>query len=221
MPEIKITCEGSDAVPLETLQYFQGNLKTLTKPQYEKIRKSIEKYGFAFPVFVWKDGETNHIIDGHQRVFTVREMLNDGFTLAADVPVAWIHAKNKTEAKKKVLLSASRYGRIDEVGAADFLEDVELDDLLDMVDIPELTMELAGIDKRGGEDYEGLIDEFGTKRTGEGNEMYFYVEFYQHKEKFEQAKALLEPLLKTKHEIDRDKFLELLGGLKCGKEDAE
>lgn len=214
MPEIKITCQGSDEVPIEDLQFFQGNLKTLTKPQYEKIRKSIEKYGFAFPVFVWKHDGTHHIIDGHQRVFTVREMLNDGFTLTGKIPVAWIQAKSIAEAKKKVLLSASRYGRIDEVGAADFLGDIELDDIMDMVDIPELTLELSGLDKRGGEDFQNLVEEFGTKRSAEGNEMYFYVEFYQHKELYEEAKALIDSLLKSKHEIDREKFTELLRGAK-------
>jgi 5-methylcytosine-specific restriction endonuclease McrA len=33
--EIKITCKGSSSVPLETLQNFQGNLKTLEKPGWD------------------------------------------------------------------------------------------------------------------------------------------------------------------------------------------
>ena len=40
---IKITCKGSGVIPLDQLQNFQGNLKTLDKSALEKLKRSLIK----------------------------------------------------------------------------------------------------------------------------------------------------------------------------------
>ena len=48
---------------------FQGELKTLSKEAYQKLRKEIVDLGFVSPVHVWKgeDGKPR-ILDGHQKL---------------------------------------------------------------------------------------------------------------------------------------------------------
>src|SRR4030095_11869514 len=65
--EVAITCQTRDSLPLEKIQAFQGDLKSLSKPEFEKLKKSIIKYGLSFPSFIWKKNGTMNCIDGHQR----------------------------------------------------------------------------------------------------------------------------------------------------------
>ena len=98
MDEIKITCNGSRYIEIGKLKNFQGNLKELSEKEFEKLRKSILKHGFSFPVFVWK----NNILDGHQRIFVTNRLLNEGYTIK-DIPIVDIDAKDRTEAAEKLL----------------------------------------------------------------------------------------------------------------------
>jgi hypothetical protein len=142
--EIRITCKGAAMVPISDLKNLQGNLKTLHKKDYEKLKATIEQDGFSFPVFVWKDKKgKQHIVDGHQRVATVREMLKDGYALPKrQVPIAWIEADSKTDALKKVLLAASQYGKYTEESVYEFVNMASLDfpELKMKLDLPQLSM---------------------------------------------------------------------------------
>ena len=143
MKTIQITCRGADLVPIERLAAFQGNLKTLAKTEYEKLSRLIEKHGFSFPVAVWRRGHAHHIIDGHQRVATTKKMLEDGYSLVGGkLPVDWIEAKSAAEAKKKVLMAASQFGRYTKESVDAFLEESSLswDDLKMEIDLPGLDM---------------------------------------------------------------------------------
>lgn len=135
--KIKITCKGSAYIPIDQLLNFQGNLKKLENSEFEKLKRSIEKYGFSFPVFVWK----NNILDGHQRIFVVRKMLEDGHTID-DIPVVEIEAKNKKEAAEKLLLLNSQYGKITDIGFDDFINDYDLDitNYDDLLNIPDIDL---------------------------------------------------------------------------------
>ena len=125
---IKITCTGSELVPLARLLAFQGNLKTLADADFQKLRAGIEQYGFSFPIGVWKQGAKRHIIDGHQRLATVSRMLEDEWTLpGGKLPVYWVEARNEKEAKAKVLLAASQYGRYSQEGVREFVLEAKLD----------------------------------------------------------------------------------------------
>lgn len=148
--EIKITCKAADYVPVEKLDHFQGNLKTLDKAQFEKIWKSIETKGFIFPVFVWNDPEGNKkIIDGHQRVFVVKKMLQKGYSLEKDIPVAWIDCPTEKEAKEAVLLASSRYARVSDTGLADYMleADLSIELMLPLIDLPDIDLDNLDLNK--------------------------------------------------------------------------
>jgi hypothetical protein len=54
-----------------------GDLKSLSKENYEKLRHEILELGFSFPVNVWLDSNDGlyYIIDGHQRTRVVKQMI--------------------------------------------------------------------------------------------------------------------------------------------------
>ena len=130
---IKITCKGSATVPLDTLQNFQGNLKTLDKSALEKLKRSLLKYGFSFPVFVWG----KEILDGHQRIFAAKRLVEDGYSIGK-IPVVEIEAKNKKEAGEKLLILNSEYGKKTNEGMLSFLDDFEVIPDLDILEIPSI-----------------------------------------------------------------------------------
>ncbi len=137
---IKVTCEAADTAPVDELQHFQGNLKTLRKEEAELIRASIVEHGFSFPVFVWKSPKgAKKLIDGHQRAFVLKEMVREGWQMSGGVPVAWIHAASEKEAKKKVMLAAGRYAKIDQEGMYEFIEEagIDFDELMKTIDLPD------------------------------------------------------------------------------------
>ena len=130
---IKITCKGSGVIPLDQLQNFQGNLKTLDKSALEKLKRSLIKYGFSFPVFVWG----NEILDGHQRIFAAKALIESGYTIGK-IPVVEIEAKNKKEAGEKLLILNSEYGKKTNEGILSFLDDFEVIPDLDILEIPSI-----------------------------------------------------------------------------------
>jgi len=137
--EIQIQCEGATTLPLDSLVDLQGNLKDLTEENYVKLRNSIVKYGFSFPVFVYKENDTNYILDAHQRIRTLKKMRDEGITIP-DLPADFIHAENRIEAKKKLLLLNSRYGKMTREGYDEFVGDEIEDSFEEMISIPEVQM---------------------------------------------------------------------------------
>lgn len=120
--EISVTCKGSSTVPLDRLQGFQGNLKTLGDAEFEKLKRQILKHGFSFPVFVWGD----QILDGHQRVFVARALIDEGYSIA-DIPVVEINAADRKEAGEKLLALNSHYAKMTDEGLNEFLHDMSID----------------------------------------------------------------------------------------------
>lgn len=141
---IEIACKGYTAFPLEELHDLQGNLKDLTEENYVRLRNAMTKFGFSFPVFVWVDptDNTKYIIDAHQRLRTLRKMKQEGWTIP-DLPADIIEAKDRVEAKKKLLLLNSRYGKMTREGFDEFIDEVgfEVDnEIEDMLVLPEIEM---------------------------------------------------------------------------------
>lgn len=135
--KIKITCDTTDMMPLNSLESFQGELKIISDEELAKLESAIIKYGFSFPIFVW--GKS--ILDGHQRIKAVKRLLDAGYKLEGNMlPVAWIKAENRREAAEKLLLINSRYAKIDQSGFDFFIEDFEIDleDFGSMLEIPEI-----------------------------------------------------------------------------------
>jgi hypothetical protein len=140
--EIRVTCGGS-LVKIGSLKGFQGGLKLLTVEAREKLKRSILKYGFSFPVFTWR----GFILDGHQRLEALKALIREGNTIQG-VPVVEIKAKSKAEAAGKLLVINSRYGRITDDGLSAFLleNDIDFDSMLGEIEIPDfdVDMEIGG-----------------------------------------------------------------------------
>ena len=68
--EILIKCKGTAEIALDKLQDFQGNLKKLKDDEYQKLKSSIIKYGFRFPVFVWKSNINNSLTLKYNYVYS-------------------------------------------------------------------------------------------------------------------------------------------------------
>ena len=137
--EIKITCKGSGYLPIEKLETFQGNLKTLDKSEFEKLKRSILKHGFAFPVFTWG----NYILDGHQRIFVVLYLIaQEGYSIGK-IPIVEIEASDKAEAAEKLLILNSRYAKITDDGLYEFLNDMSVDisAMADDLNLPDIDMD--------------------------------------------------------------------------------
>ncbi len=150
---IRITCKGASWLKPEQFEAFQGDSKELKEENYQKIRKAITDGGFSFPVFVWRDRGTNYIVDGHQRLTAVGRMLEEGMVLeGGKLPVDWIEARNKKEAKEKLLWAMSQYGKYTDKSLLEYIGDAGLDltRLNLTVDIPAFDLEkiLEGKDRK-------------------------------------------------------------------------
>lgn len=136
---IQIKCKGTNSININQLKDFQGNLKELRESEYNKLKNSIIKNGFRIPVFVWN----NNLLDGHQRIFTIKKMCENGYELKEKIPVIEIEAKDKKEAKELLLLINSRYAKITNEGLYEYLETNELnfDNLKLELDLPEIDLD--------------------------------------------------------------------------------
>ncbi len=124
--EIKITCKGADLLPLDAIEEFQGGLKKRTKRDIDLIIKSIEKYGFSFPFFVWNGSGHNYCLDGHGRIQALAEMRRRGVSLPL-FPVDYIEAADEAEAKQKLLRINSQYGKMTVDSVMEFTEGLMVD----------------------------------------------------------------------------------------------
>ena len=125
---ISIKCETKDYLKLEDMTVMQGNLKARTDDDYAKIKKSILKYGFSFPAFIWveKKTKTNYLIDGTGRYSALKQMQEEGYIIP-ELPIVYIQAKDKAEAKNKLLRLNSQYGKMSKDSVLEFASDIDLD----------------------------------------------------------------------------------------------
>ena len=139
---VRVTCRGADLADLATLRPFQGDLKRLSEENYEKLKTAILKYGFSFPMAVWKDGGRMLCIDGHQRDKVLKRMEQEGYRIPR-LPVDYIEAKNEKEAKEKILLATSQYGEMDGESLNNFLMEsgLEFPELKSLIALPEIDLD--------------------------------------------------------------------------------
>ncbi len=136
--QIKITCKGSGRLPIDKLQTFQGNLKILEKTEFEKLKRSILKHGFSFPVFVWG----NQLLDGHQRIFVLSHLITQEGYSVGEVPIVEIEASDEVEAAEKLLILNSHYAKITEDGLYEFLNEksFDIENLADDLNLPDFNL---------------------------------------------------------------------------------
>lgn len=109
------TCDYRELIPL------QGNLKDLSESNYNKLKKSLTEFGFIVPLFIWKHEGKNYIIDAHQRHRVLMKEQAQPFLL----PYVEIEADSEKEAKKRLLVISSQYGKITQEGFDEFAFDIE------------------------------------------------------------------------------------------------
>jgi len=117
--------------PITELSATQGELKFLTKDNYDKLKRTIEKHGFDIPVTVWvdKDG-TKHLLDGHQRKHVLE---TEGWF--NPIPYLVIEAETINQAAERLLEITSQYGTITQEGIDQFIATFELPE----IEIKQLT----------------------------------------------------------------------------------
>ena len=160
---IRVSCRGADLKAIDELTEFQGDIKDLTKQNYDKLRKSIVKHGFSAPIFVWEHEGDNYILDGHQRLRVLGKLREEGYEIPL-LPVVYIEADDEKQAKEKLLLITSQYGDFNVQGLDEFIYEGQLD-------LSELTTEVRLLESREvviadpstfepvGEDEQGKLDE--------------------------------------------------------------
>jgi hypothetical protein len=131
--KIIIKARGHLTLPIDRLLEFQGNLKRLTQQNREKLMASILEKGFIAPIFVWDDAGEYRLLDGHQRLKTLLWMREHGWDIPM-LPVDIIEADDEQDAKRKLLAITSQYGEFTTDGYAEFVNDIELDDFVRLVD---------------------------------------------------------------------------------------
>lgn len=177
--QIRIAVHSTQTLPYEQLVEFQGDLKDLSKDAYQKLRHEIVERGFSFAIHVWqcdRDGK-NYILDGHQRLRTVKQMVDKEGWATPELPVVFVEAKNLKEAKMKVLSGTSQYGQMSNEGLYEFMMDSEISfEDLESFQFPEIDLvkfnEEFFVDPAGDGEYDPKEDEVPTitkiKRTKRG-----------------------------------------------------
>lgn len=165
---ISIKCETKDTLELAELTELQGGLKERTDVDYDKIKLSIIKFGFSFPLFVWKSGKTNYLCDGHGRFATLCKMQKDGYIIPP-LPVVYIQCKNKTEAKQKLLRLNSTYGKMTKESVLEFAEDLEIN--FDEISLPDTVIDFSDQSEEPqettGDDEVPEVEEKAVSQRGE------------------------------------------------------
>jgi site-specific DNA-methyltransferase (adenine-specific) len=100
------------------LKPTQGSLKDLTKENYAKLKASVDKHGFIYPIAVWLEPETDNkwLLDGHQR-----KRFLDKEHPEAEIPIIEIPADNLQDAAEILLKITSQYGTITQEGVDAFI----------------------------------------------------------------------------------------------------
>lgn len=149
---IEINCETKDTLKFEELKEFQGGLKARDDSDINKIVKSIKKFGFSFPFFVWKHDGINHLLDGHGRYRALKKLDSLGFIIPA-LPVVYVNCKDERDARDILLRLNSSYGKMSAESVREFIGDFDID--VENFELPSGTIkfdeELPDIDFGDGE----------------------------------------------------------------------
>ena len=141
MNTIKIAVRGAFNLPIDDIHHFQGDLKTLSIENFEKLKKEILETGFAFAPHVWQNPDDKRwmLLDGHQRCNVLRELQRKGYDVPP-VPVNPVEAKDFKEARRRVLQGTSQYGEMTSEGLYEFAltSEITFEDLADSFVFPEI-----------------------------------------------------------------------------------
>lgn len=121
----------AEVTPLQS-----SDFKKYKPEQIQKLKTSIIKNGFATPLFIWETKGENVLLDGFHRIIALKELEAEGQSVPEEIPALFVDCKNRKEAKKVLLLLNSHYAEIQKDALWDFIDGLELEDLVAEIDIP-------------------------------------------------------------------------------------
>lgn len=127
MQTIKVKCKSAGLLTLDQMTIIQGNLKELSKEDYENFKKIIIKHGYSDPINIWVDEDKNKILSGTTRFLTIRTMRDKEGFIVPPLPVSYVEADTLKEAKEKLLAFASQFGKVTKQGTYEYISQSEID----------------------------------------------------------------------------------------------
>lgn len=164
---IKVNCDVKETLNISELTEFQGDLKHRDDNDVSKIIKSIKKHGFAFPFFVWKHDDINHVFDGHGRLMALKLLQEKGEEIPP-LPVVYVNAKDEAEAKEMLLKLNSNYGHMTKDSVLEFLDGLEIE--FEDLELPETTIDFeieSESEETEGDDEVPELQEEAVSKLGE------------------------------------------------------
>ena len=155
---MKISCDCKDTLSLDEITEFQGGLKARSPEEVGKIIKSLKKYGFAFPFFIWKESGKNWCLDGHGRLLSLKKMRQDGEKIPP-LPVVYVKAKDEGEARNLLLRLNSQYGRMTADSVREFANGFDVDFTELQLPCGMIDFEIADVQETEGDDDVPDVDE--------------------------------------------------------------
>ncbi len=124
---ISIRCESKTYIDIEELVPFQGNLKELSKQNFDRLKEQILTNGVTSAINVWvhPDTQIKYVLDGHQRRLALISLRGEGYDIPP-VPVTIVEADTKSSAASILLGQASSYGETMVDGLYEFMHDHNL-----------------------------------------------------------------------------------------------
>ena len=179
--EIVNRLEKAIDLDIDELHPSQGDLKELSKDDFEKLKLSIKTNGFLHSPHIWFDKDTKkwQILDGHSRVLAAKALRNEGYHVGKIKCMA-VLADTKKKAMEYILLMSSSYGKMSNESMSDFFINNELafEDIAPMLDLPNVDLEMEPID-----DSEKSVEEGDSKSK--------FIICPHCNEKFEEKEAIV------------------------------
>jgi len=150
---------GGETLAWDILKTYEFNsLKSSDSRDISKLKNAIVNSGFSFPIYIWH--EHRYVIDGKGRDIALSELEKEGYVIP-DLPVSYIKADNKAQAKRLALQASSQHGQITKESLEEFTIDLDLQPLdFEMFDLGlgELSLDVGNDDiETDGKNYETEI----------------------------------------------------------------
>jgi len=154
---IPIKCKSSENYDIKEFTELQGDLKTLSDDSYNMLKESIIKFGFRFPIFYVELNNKKFILDGHGRSFTIKKMIEDGYSFGKSnkLPAVKIDADTRKEAKEVLLALNSKYGEMTSSGLSEFMasDGIDIKDIESFFKPIEFSLEEFKVDFEFKDDF--------------------------------------------------------------------
>jgi len=184
---IAIKCKAAGCIPWRLIKPLQGSYKKRNAEDIEKLSNLIIKRGIRFPSHISKIGQDIWAIDTHGRLQAYEKLESEGWVIP-DIPVNYIDAKNKAEAKQLLLECDSRYGHVTHDGYEEYTHDFDVEE--DYLSIAFQDIDVSDIDLENAEDT-------GMKKVNLKPYEKIHVLISFHPDKFAEIQSQLEAVKNT------------------------